>query len=377
MGRQRRGSVIERKGKMYARVQFTDEQGRKRDVWRRAENRKEARGIAKQLLREVDDHGETTLDSHAKTFADLADHFEHHYLKPAEYVDGRKIAGYRSLVNFKCYMRTLRAYFGKKRLRAITYSDIRTFKSVRLQTPTRGEGTRSLASVHRELALLRKVLNIALREEWIFRNPFNAGETLISLADETRRERILTREEEGKLLEACTDSRAHLRPLLIFLLDTGCRQGEALTLRWKDVDLESRIITLQAFNTKTARERQVAVTVRLHAELLQLFQSSDKDPAGLVFGIVSNVRNSFRTVCTLAGVEGLRRHDLRHTHASRLDDLGFSLAKIGGQLGHTKVQTTLRYVNRDKNAIQRVASALDDYNASVHPFVSATAELVN
>lgn len=49
-------------------------------------------------------------------------------------------------------------------------------------------------------------------------------------------------------------------------------------------------------------------------------------------------------------------------HASRLDDLGFSLAKIGNQLGHTVLQTTLRYVNRDKTAIQQVANALNDFN---------------
>ncbi|MDQ2975814.1 MAG: tyrosine-type recombinase/integrase [Acidobacteriota bacterium] len=377
MGRQRRGSVVERKGKIYARVQFSDEQGRRRDIWRRADNRKEARSIAKQLLREVDDHGETTLDSHSKTFADLASYFEQHYLKPAEYVDGRKIAGYRSVINYKCYMHTLRTYFGNKRLRSVTYSDIRTFKSVRLRTPTRGTGTRALASVHRELALLRKILNVALREGWILKNPFNAGDTLISLADETKRERILSHEEECRMLAACTDARAHLRPLLIFLLDTGCRQGEAFKLKWRDVDLEARMITLQAFNTKTARERQVAVTIRLHQELCRLSES-DGDPDALIFGITSNVRNSFASVIKLAGIDGLRRHDLRHTHASRLDELGFSLAKIGGQLGHTKVQTTLRYVNRDTSAIQRVAIALDGFNAGMISEPPATsAELVN
>jgi len=59
------------------------------------------------------------------------------------------------------------------------------------------------------------MLNIALREGWIKQNPFNAGETRISLADERPRERILTREEERRLLDACmVTSRAHLRPLL-------------------------------------------------------------------------------------------------------------------------------------------------------------------
>ncbi len=43
---------------------------------------------------------------------------------------------------------------------------------------------------------------------------------------------------------------------------------------------------------------------------------------------------------------------MRHTHASRLDNLGFSLAKTGGQSGHTVMQTTLRYVNRGKTFLR-------------------------
>ena len=70
-------------------------------------------------------------------------------------------------------------------------------------------------------------------------------------------------------------------------------------------------------------------------------------------------------------------HDLRHTHATRLDDLGFSLAKIGGQLGHTVVQTTLRYVNRDKAAVRQVAAALGVFNSETVEAEISPSELVN
>jgi integrase len=75
----------------------------------------------------------------------------------------------------------------------------------------------------------------------------------------------------------------------------------------------------------------------------------------------------------------LRFHDLRHTHATRLDDLGFSMAKIAGQLGHTQLQTTLRYVNRDKSGIKQVAAALDSFNAEqqTQPSVTEASEMVN
>src|SRR5262249_27081703 len=105
---------------------------------------------------------------------------------------------------------------------------------------------------------LRRMMNVAQRKGWIFRSPFAAGDSFISLADENKRERILTREEELKLLAACeTGQRTHLRAILICALDTGMRQGEIFALRWRDVDFENGLLTIQAFHTKTMKERQV------------------------------------------------------------------------------------------------------------------------
>jgi len=83
--------------------------------------------------------------------------------------------------------------------------------------------------------MLRRMLTVAQREGWILRNPFAAGDSLISLADENKRERVLTREEEMKLLASCdTPQRAHLKTILICALDTGMRQGEIFSLRWHE-----------------------------------------------------------------------------------------------------------------------------------------------
>jgi integrase len=104
------------------------------------------------------------------------------------------------------------------------------------------------------------------------------------LADENKRERILTREEEMKLLSACdTPQRAHLKGIVICALDTGMRQGEIFSLRWRDVDLENGLLTIQAFHTKTMKERQVAITTRLKLELERLRADALDNPDGLVF----------------------------------------------------------------------------------------------
>jgi integrase len=106
-----------------------------------------------------------------------------------------------------------------------------------------------------------------------------------------------------------------------------------------------------------------------------LWENSAGTQQALVFGF-SNVRQGFKEACNKAGLEGLRFHDLRHTHASRLDGLGFSLAKIGGQLGHTVWQTTLRYVNRDNGAVKQVGTALDIFNCTPNQ-LDVEREMVN
>jgi integrase len=365
MPRIRKGAIVEKNGKVYARVRYTAEDGKRKDLWLAAKNKTHAQEIIQDKIKELKEHGEKIVDASRMTFGELADYFEKNFLIPAEYVGGRKIAGRRSVKGLKEQLEIMKCFFNNKPLRSISYGDLWRFKLQRLRTPTkRNEGTRAIASVHRELALLRRMLNIAVREQWLLKNPFNLGESLISPADEKKRERILTREEERMLLNACDQPKCkHLRAIIICALDSGMRQGEILKLKWADIDFESMLITVRAFNTKTMKERTVAITTRLKLELENLWKASAKDLDAEVFGISDNVKNSFTTVREKAKLGDVRYHDLRHTHATRLDDLGFSLAKIASQLGHTQFQTTLRYVNRDKQAVKQVASALDVFNA--------------
>jgi integrase len=236
------------------------------------------------------------------TFNDLADYYETHYLREAEYVEERKVFGYRSLVAPTCHLRTLRQHLGRRLLREITHGDIRLLRAERLKTKTKANKQRSIASVNRELSFLRRILNVAQREGWIIRNPFNSGDSLISIADEQKRERILTLEEEARLLAACAHPRrAHLRTIVIAALDTGMRRGELLKLRWSDIDFENLLITVRAFNTKTMRQRQIAMTLRLTNELQRLWEKSLQKTEALVFGI-DNVKRSFGSARKEAGL---------------------------------------------------------------------------
>ena len=68
----------------------------------------------------------------------------------------------------------------------------------------------------------------------LVRSPFESGDSLISLADETKRDKLLAREEEERLLAACAERSGHLRATIIGAIDTALRKSELLQLKWGD-----------------------------------------------------------------------------------------------------------------------------------------------
>lgn len=375
--KERTGQIIEnkKKGLWIARVCYKNSNGKRTSVQRTADNITDARKLLKELLDKLEKGGRKALDAEKITLNDLCDYYEKHYVKEPQYVNERKIAGLRSFVQIKGYLKVFRESFGGLKIKALTYDDLREFRAERLLTPTHQSKQRSIATVNRELAYFRRILNIAERNEWISKNPFSCGDALIHCADEVKRDRILTSEETQRLLDACIGRRAHLKPLIIAALDTGCRLGELLKLQWREINLNSGVIVIKAFNTKTMRKREIGITARLRAVLENLLNSFPQSKDDLVFG-VSEIRKSFKSACKKAGLLDLRYHDLRHCHASKLDELGFSVPEIAGQLGHTQIQTTLRYTNRHKEGIQKVALALDSVYQDVKPHTEIS-EMIN
>lgn len=354
--------VVKRRGRWWARVVFDDPNtGKRRELTRAARTRGEASDIGARLVRDLKQTHGRSADRERATFNHLADEYAAQHVRPAEYHAGRKIAGLRGLAAAKNRLTVLRAHFGARALRSITFSDLTHYKQTRLKTPTVRGGERSIAAVHRELEMMRAMFSFALREGWITVNPFMAAKGLISHADEKQRERIITRDEEARLLAAADHPRRrHLRPILICALDTGMRFGEIVKLRWEDVDLFEKTIVVRALNTKTLRERTIAMTERLHRELLRL--SAGRVDGEVVFGVMTNVKRSFVAARAEAGIPEVRFHDLRHTAATRLCQ-GLPLPQVGRILGHVQPSTTYRYVNADAETARRGALILDGLNA--------------
>jgi integrase len=346
----------------WARVTYIDPTtGKRRDLQRRAQSKAHATQKCNEIIRQIDDSEGRAIDHEKKTFADLASLYEGTYAVPAIYSGDEKIGGLRDHVTVKGQLAMLKAHFGAIRLRALGYSEIRAFRMHVFEMPTRVGRKRSVANVNRIMALLRRMLNVAVEERWLNTNPFKAGRSLIEASKETKRERVLSLEEEARLLHACRDSRrAHLRPIIICALETGMRCGEILKLRWSDVDLDAEIISVQKLNTKTLRRRSVGIPPRLLRELATMKRNA-VEPEGAIFGI-STIKTAFETARSLAVLPGVRFHDLRHTAASRLVQGGMSIAEVARILGHSNIATTFRYVNADAGTLQRQVEIFAEFS---------------
>ncbi len=384
--KERTGYVFEDKGKWFARITITGENGKRRNIKRTAKSKADAKELLKKLTRQIDDDGIQAVESWRMTFNDLAEYYSTHYAKPARFIDNQKVEGLRDLRRVKGFLIHFRAYFGKQKLTEITYGDVFSYRSERLKILTPKGTTRTIASMNRELAYLRRIFNIALRQGWINKNPINSGENLILTSCERRRERILTFDEEQKLLEVCcseireikykrkgkeitakiTNEREHLKPLLVALLDTGARLGEMLKLTWRDIDLDKRLITIKARNTKTLKQRQVAITQRFYDILTILSNKQGVISDSLVFGIKNNVRKSFTSACKDAGIQpsgihGITLHSLRHSAASRLVNGQMPIQMVGRILGHTHPQTIYRYLTANEETLFQASSILESF----------------
>lgn len=365
MPRDRKGYVFQDNNrKWYARVTVTDETGKRRNIKRRATDKANAKQLLKALVRELHHENAEAKDTRKMTFADLAAFYEQTYLHPAEYVHERKISGLRALDTAQRALRLFRDYFGSRNLTSITYGDLYSFRLARLRTKTQYGRPRTIASVNRELVVLRRILNIGVREGWMFKNPFNCGDALISAVDENKRERILERDEEARLLAAVDSEpkRQHLRGILLIALDCALRRGEIFKLRWSDIDLQARTITVRSMNCKTARSRVVAMTVRVFEELDHRWLISRKDADDLIFGIRVTIETAFRKVCKAAKVSDFKFHDCRHTAISRLVRVGIPPVEVMRVSGHATLSCLYRYSNLDSDSVFRAAAALDAFH---------------
>lgn len=188
--------------------------------------------------------------------------------------------------------------------------------------------------------------------------------------------------EAQQLLKAARGDR--LYALWAVAIGVGLRRGEALALRWRDLDLDAGVLRveqavqrvegkLQFAPPKTARSRRTVplpdvCTAALRAHrLAQQRERLALGPAWQDFELVfttglgtpiepRNINRSFDAPCRRAGVRRLRLHDLRHTCASLLLAQGVPARVVMETLGHSQIAVTMNLYTHVLPTVQREAA---------------------
>ncbi len=208
------------------------------------------------------------------------------------------------------------------------------------------------ATVYQELALMRRMFNVARREwKWIKYNP--VSDLSFSVGNSNARDRWLTIEEEKRLVSCASPE--WVQRVIIFAIHTGMRRGEILLLKWSDVNLKSRLIIVD--RSKNGEKRTIPMTDTI---CYMLKNTKVKDISGRVFPYsVAALRDNFERAREKAGVKDFHFHDLRHTCATRLVQNGEELYKVKEWLGHKTIAMTVRYAHHSPDSLRSGAIILE------------------
>lgn len=274
------------------------------------------------------------------------------------------------------YRRTTSRYLipwlGKRRFAALSPSAIEAW--LRDLGPT--IGPRALSKIH---AVLSAAMHYAQRMELIVRNPVALVEAPAYKPKPRRRYSI---EQVVVLLRT---ARAHdAEALLWTAMFSQLRQGELFSLRWSDVDLAARTLTVARTMTDDERGRPVVGTttktpaglravalpklvvtaLREHRKRLMAegrvgeYVFPDAKGGPLRRGNVA--RRWLRPLQEAAGVPPITFHELRHTGASLLREGGGELEALRDRMGHESIETTADvYVHPNLAAQRRLATQFD------------------
>jgi len=292
------------------------------------------------------------------------------------------------------YLRLLRKWvfpvFGGRPIRDITASEAQAFlHQLRLK--------RSASTVNSVRTAMSAVFTAAEKLELVVFNPMRRTEKArTQLYEKTQVEEPWSVEEVNHVRHALANK--PLEPIIMLLLMTGMRIGEALALEWSDIDLVdghvninktmSHLSILQpdggslhkadvrppktkaGYRSIDIPEPMVAILQRykLEQDLQRSCQGGEWQDLDLVFTNeiggyinVSNLRRRYKKTLTQLGIRVIRLHDIRHTFATVLLEAdGGHLAAVSRTLGHSKSDITLNRYGSTAKIEHQATSAMSD-----------------
>jgi integrase len=350
----------------------------------------EARDLARKLLGSVAHGSDPAADRAAERRADTLR--EHAELFLAEHVEAKRKSStaelYRDILE-----RLVLPELGNRKAEKITISDI---------AKLHGKLKASPYQANRMLAVVSSLYSFAAKRRFIAEgvNPTRG----IEKYRENGRERFLSAEELGRLGEAIREAETnglpynidmskptakhapkeknrqtvvgpHAAAAIRLLILTGARLREILHLKWEHVDFERGMLLLP--DSKTGKKAIV-----LNAPALSVLANVPRVGSFVIAGQSagagdeqprSDLKRPWEAVAKRARLEGVRIHDLRHTHASVGAGAGLGLPLIGKLLGHANAATTARYAHLDADPLRKASDRIGNHIAAAMGESLATA----
>lgn len=237
-------------------------------------------------------------------------------------------------------------YFKGKRLNQINPFLIEHYKRHRREKV-------SPATVNRELACLKHLFSMAIKWGKVGTNPVKQVKLF---REEKKPPRVLSEEDTQALIEAAN---GHLKPILVVAVNTGMRRGEILNLKWENVDLANRAITVE--KAKNWKFRQIPMNDTVFEAVKGLPKNGDYVFPGRDGKPFGSIKTAFKAAIKRAGIVPCRFYDLRHTFASRLVMAGVDLVTVKELLGHSQIATTMIYSHPTPQHKKRAVRVLDGH----------------
>lgn len=347
-----------KQGKWMIHIEYTHPDGCRQSVRKNSpvQTRRGAEAYERQVRAELQTR--TYGKEEAKptpTFEKFADEFVENYAKV-----NTKASSVRSTKSILEHH--LRPFFGRTRLDAVGMRDIEAYKRAKLKAGL------SKKSVNNHLGVLGKILRVA--QEW----QLITGVPKVKPLKAPKPEFRFLEFDEADCLVAAAKSEPQWHAMIVVALNTGLRVGELLGLQWDDLDLRRGVAVVRRSivegvvdTPKSGKSRTIPLNgtvVRTlkaykHLRSQQVFCQDDGSPLtdGQIKWPLYRIRHR-------AGLVGVAWHDLRHTFASHLAMRGIPLKSIQELLGHSSIETTMRYAHLSAVVLKDAVATLDRPNST-------------
>ena len=305
--------------------------------------KKQARALLSDAMRGADPAAERVEARKAPTMRDLCDDYLLRHAIPNKRPNS--VRNDRLMIE-----RYVAPTLGRRRVKDVTRRDIEDLRAGLSDRPYQA---------NRLVALVSKMFALAMSWGWRADNPAKG----VARYQEQKRDRWLSEEELRRLwdaLERHPNRRAAGAVQLQVL--TGARLGEVLGARCSDFDLDRGVWRKPSHQTKQKRTEHVPLSGAALDLLRGLIAGRNDLDAWLFPGRVEGqplkeIKRFWASLTKMAGIEGYRLHDNRHTFASHLVSSGLSLEIVGRLLGHTSAETTKRYAHLADDALRDAAES--------------------